>query len=75
MGPSVDFLDLGIYGPVDRIEDRSKNSNQLPIHRPNTGSSGQRLRRCWHATGLLEVCHNSQCQVRQPLPLSQAVRP
>ena len=36
MGRSVDFLDLGIYGhgQVDRMEDRSKNSNQPPFHRP-----------------------------------------
>jgi len=24
MGRSVDFLDLGIYGPVDHMEDKSK---------------------------------------------------
>ena len=28
MGLPVDFLDVGIYGPVDRMEDRPKNSNQ-----------------------------------------------
>lgn len=28
MGLSVDFLDVGIYGHVDRLEDRPKNSNR-----------------------------------------------
>jgi hypothetical protein len=28
MGLPVDFLDVGIYGPVDRLEDRPKNSSQ-----------------------------------------------
>ena len=31
MGLPVDFLDVGIYDPVDRLEDRSKNSNQPPF--------------------------------------------
>ena len=28
MGLPVDFLDDGIFGPVDRLEDRPKNSNK-----------------------------------------------
>jgi hypothetical protein len=28
MGLAIDFLDVGVYGPVDRLEDRPKNSNQ-----------------------------------------------
>jgi hypothetical protein len=28
MGLAVDFLDVGIYGPVDRLEDRPKNSSR-----------------------------------------------
>ena len=28
MGLPVDFLDVGIYGPVDRLEDRTANINQ-----------------------------------------------
>ena len=35
MGLPVDFLDFGIYGPVDRLEDRPKNSNQ-----PNHAKAG-----------------------------------
>jgi hypothetical protein len=31
MGRSFDFLDLGIYGPVDRMEDKSiKVTNSTP---------------------------------------------
>lgn len=35
MGFPVDFLDVGIYNSVDRLEDRPKNSNQ-----PNPAKPG-----------------------------------
>ena len=35
MGLPVDFLDVGIYGPVDRLENQPKNSNQ-----PNPAKAG-----------------------------------
>jgi len=28
MGLPVDFLDVGIYGSIDRLEDRTKKQNQ-----------------------------------------------
>ena len=28
MGRSIDFLDVGIYGPVDRLEDKTANISQ-----------------------------------------------
>jgi len=75
MGLPVDFLDVDIYNPVDRLEDRFKNSNQPPIHRPNTGSRRQRLAPLRVCVGLPEVRDNSEgVSPAPPLPLSHSVR-